>query len=381
VYWIGLLSGTSADGVDAALVRTGPRAADLRVAAFCTVPFEESLRKWIHDLIAGHVALREVARLDVELGGRFADAALEVIRQSGVPQSEIVGIGSHGQTVGHFPEADVRASLQLGTASVIHERTGLPVISDFRRADMAAGGQGAPLTPFFHHAYFATHAESRAVLNVGGFTNVTYLPTERPEDVIAFDPGPGNALIDRAVRWASRGAARFDRDGERAARGAVDREVLESLLGDAYFSQPPPKSTGHERFGGQLFESTRDRILGRGGSADDVVATLTDLTVESVALSAERFFPEPPQRWIVYGGGAFNATLVERLRRRLAPAPIEATDGYGIPAEALEAVAFAFLGWTSSRGEPSSLPQVTGASRGVVLGVQTPPGCFGGPRG
>jgi anhydro-N-acetylmuramic acid kinase len=379
VNWIGLLSGTSADGVDAALVHIGSRARELRVAAFCTVPFEESLRKCIHELIAGRVALREVARLDVELGERFADAALEVIRRSGVPRREIAGIGSHGQTVGHFPEADVRASLQLGAASVIHERTGLPVISDFRRADMAAGGQGAPLTPFFHHAYFATPTERRAVLNVGGFTNVTYLPTERPEDAVAFDPGPGNALIDRAARWASGGAARFDRDGERAARGAVDREVLEALLGDPYFSRPPPKSTGHERFGARLFESARDRVLERGGSADDVVATLTELTVESVALAAERFFPQPPQRWILYGGGAFNATLVERLRGRLAPAPLEATDGHGIPAEALEAVAFAFLGWTSSRGEPASLPQGTGPRRAVELGVQVPPGSFPQP--
>ncbi len=374
MLWVGLMSGTSADAIDAALVQLGSSARELSLLAFTSIELPENLRKRIHALVQAPVLVRDLVELDVELGERFAAAVLAVLSEGGVAPEQVAGIGSHGQTVGHFPEPEVRGSLQLGAPAVIHARTGIPVIADFRPADLAAGGQGAPLTAFFHHAYFAHEEERRAVLNIGGFTNVTYLAGSGLDRVIAFDPGPGNALLDRAARWATSGAARFDRDGERAQRGTADLKVVAELLADPYFATPPPKSTGHEHFGPAFFERARAGVEGRGGTPDDLLSTLMHVTVESVAQQAEHFFPERPQRWIVYGGGVSNRALLEALRARLAPAPVELTDTHGIPVDALEAVSFAVLGWCASRGEPCNLPAATGAGQRVVLGARTPPG-------
>jgi anhydro-N-acetylmuramic acid kinase len=370
------MSGTSADGVDAALVRIGEEARDLELVAFRTEPIDEAFRARIHGLIEGKPPLRDVVALNREIGERFADAALHVMGEAGVRREEVTGIGSHGQTVGHFPETEVGGTLQLGSPAVIHEWTEIPVVADFRSADVAAGGQGAPLTPFFHHAYFARSDERRAILNIGGFTNVTYLPGRRLEEVLGFDPGPGNSLLDRAARWVSEGVERFDRDGTRALRGQGLSEVIEELLEDPYFAAPPPKSTGHERFGSAFFERARERVESAGGTSDDLLATLAQLTVESVARSAEQFFPGSVERWIVYGGGADNPALLESFRRRVAPIPVERSDEQGLPGGALEAVAFAVLGWASSRGVPSNVPRATGARRSVVLGSATPPNAF-----
>lgn len=376
MLWIGLMSGTSADGVDAALVRIGPSAQEISLLGFLSMPFSPILFKRIHEFSQSAVKIRDIVSLDVELGERFAEAARAVLQQAGVRPEEVEGIASHGQTLGHFPEPEVRGSMQLGAPAVIHERTGIPVIADFRAADIAAGGQGAPLTPFFHHRFFARPAERLAVLNIGGFTNVTYLPGLAVDGVIAFDPGPGNALLDRAARWASAGAERFDRDGARAREGQSHREVVTELLRDPYFAKLPPKSTGHDHFGQAFFERARDLVVQQGGTPNDVLATLAQLTAESVVDQAGRFFPEPAERWILYGGGVQNPVLWERLCALLAPAPLELSDGHGIPAEALEAMAFAVLGWHAHRGEPCNLPQATGATRGVVLGTATPAGGF-----
>jgi len=376
VLWIGLMSGTSADAVDAALVRIGRDPGDVELVAFRGEPIEEALRERIHALAVGPVELRALVQLDVALGERFAAAALGVAREAGVALGEIRGIGSHGQTVGHYPEPDVRGTLQIGAAAVIHERTGRPVVSDFRRADLAAGGQGAPLTPFFHFYRFAQDGERRALLNIGGFTNVSYLPGRDATRVLAFDPGPGNALLDRAARWASGGAARFDRDGVRSLRGRVHEPLVEAWLADPYFARRPPKSTGHERFDEKFFERARDAVLARGGAPDDVFATLARLTVESIVRAAHGFFPEPVQRWILYGGGVKNAALVEGLRARLAPARVETTDAHGVPSFALEAITFAVLGYCASVGMASNLPAATGAARAVCLGVLNPPDAF-----
>jgi len=376
VLWIGLMSGTSADAVDAALVRIGRDPGDVELLAFREEPIEEALRARIHALAAGRVELRALVQLDVALGERFAAAALGVARKAGIALAQVRGIGSHGQTVGHYPEPDVRGTLQIGSAALIHERTGRPVVSDFRRADLAAGGQGAPLTPFFHYYRFAEAGENRALLNIGGFTNVSYLPGRDAARVLAFDPGPGNALLDRAARWASGGAERFDRDGARSLRGRVHEALVEEWLADPYFACRPPKSTGHERFGADFFERARAAVLAHGGAPDDVFATLARLTVESVARAAEQFFPEPVQRWILYGGGVRNAALIEGLRARLAPARVETTDLHGVPSGALEAIAFAVLGHCASIGMASNLPAATGAARAVCLGTLNPPDAF-----
>jgi anhydro-N-acetylmuramic acid kinase len=370
------MSGTSADGVDAALVGIEEEVRDLELVAFRTEPIDEALRARIHGLIEAAAPLREIVRLNREIGERFADAAARVMGEAGVGSRDVTGIASHGQTVAHFPEAEVGGTLQLGSPAVIHEKTGVPVVADFRSADVAAGGQGAPLTPFFHQAYFARAGESRAILNIGGFTNVTFLPGRQPEEVLGFDPGPGNALLDRAVRWASQGGERFDRGGARALRGRPLPGVVEELLEDPYFAAVPPKSTGQERFGSSFFARARERVRSAGGTSDDLLATLAQLTVESVVRSADRFFPETVDRWIVYGGGADNPALLEPLRQRVAPAPVERSNEHGIPGEALEAIAFAVLGWASGRGVPSNVPRATGARRSVVLGSATPAGAF-----
>jgi anhydro-N-acetylmuramic acid kinase len=369
------MSGTSADSIDAALVRIGGPG-EVELVALHTEPLDESLRAKIHGVVTGAVTLRDLVQLDRVLGERFAAAAVGAARAGGVSLDQVTGIASHGQTIGHFPEAEVRGTLQIGSAAEIHARTGRPVISDFRRADIAAGGQGAPLTPFFHFHRFATERERRAVLNVGGFTNVTYLPDRDPAHVVAYDPGPGNALLDRAARWASSGRERFDRDGARARRGRVIPELVEEWLREPYFARRPPKSTGHELFGDAFFAHARDSVLARGGSQDDVFACLAELTVESVASSAERFFAKPAERWLVCGGGAKNPALLERMRARLAPAKVETTDSHGVPSDALEAIAFAVLGHCASRGEPTNLPAATGARRAVPLGALTPPDAF-----
>ncbi len=374
MLWIGLMSGTSADAVDVALVRIGDSVRDLEILALRSEAYFRSLQDHIHSLSERSLYVREIARLNIEIGERFAAAALGVLADAGVRPEQVEGIGSHGQTVGHFPEPEVRASVQLGSAAVIAERTRISVVSDFRAADLAAGGQGAPLTPFFHHAFFAREGECRAILNIGGFTNVTVLPGADPDAVMGFDPGPGNALLDRAARWLSNGAAAFDRDGVWTGAGQPHDALVDELMRDAYFEKPPPKSTGHEHFGPAFFEQARAGVEERGGTPDDLLATLLRVTVESVAHLAERFFPQLPQRWIVYGGGVSNRALLEALRSRLSPAPVELTDVHGIPVDAHEAISFAVLGWCASRGESCNLPAATGAGQRVVLGVKTPPG-------
>jgi anhydro-N-acetylmuramic acid kinase len=370
------MSGTSADAVDAAVVRIGAAPGEIELLALHSEPLEEALRARVHELVQGAVPLRALLQLDAQLGERFAAAALAAARAAGVRIEDVRGIASHGQTVAHHPEPDVRGTLQLGSAAVIHARTGRPVVSDFRSADIAAGGQGAPLTPFFHFHRFADARERRAVLNVGGFTNVTYLPDRDPAHVIAFDPGPGNALLDRAARWASGGRERFDRDGARAARGRVHGELVEDWLREPYFARRPPKSTGHEQFGEAFFARARQAVLAAGGTSEDVFASLLALTVESVARSAAQFLPAPPERWLLCGGGAKNPVLLAELRARVAPAALDTTDAHGVPSEALEAIAFAVLGHCASRGEPSNLPAATGASHPISLGVANPPGSF-----
>ncbi len=372
MLWIGLMSGTSADAVDAALIRLDERVRDLELLAFVSEPLSGELRERIRSYADGFPSIRDFVRLDLDLGERFAAAALSVIARAGISANEVAAIGSHGQTVGHFPEPEVRGTLQLGAASTIHARTGIPVVHDFRRADMAAGGQGAPLTPYFHHHYFARKGERRAVLNIGGFTNITYLDGDDISRLIAFDPGPGNALLDTAARKASGGAEEFDRDGRAAHEGRVIGEVVDHALTDPYFSKPPPKSTGHEYFNAEFLARIEAGVRDKGGSHQDLMATLAAITVEST-VRASGLFPAPAERWIVYGGGALNPVIMDGLRTRLAPLPVETSSEHGVPFDALEAVAFAVLGWASFNGQPSNVPAATGAAAEVTLGSLTPP--------
>lgn len=377
---VGLMSGTSADAVDAALVEW-PEAGDepqpFALLAFREQPLEPELQARIHTLAAaelpGKQALAELAALDVLLADRFAEAALAVVREAGVPLDSVRAVASHGQTVAHHPE--VSASLQIGDPSRLAQRVGRPVVADFRARDLAAGGQGAPLAPFFHWAALRDPAEPRAVLNLGGIANLTGLPAApTPAGVRAFDVGPANSLLDGVLRAATGGAERIDTDGRRAARGRVDEGLLARLLDDDYLRQRPPKSTGRERYGKAMAEALWHEAEAAGRSLDDLLATLGRAVAESVGRAIEDFLgePEPPRRLLVCGGGARNPTTMALLAERLPGLAVEPTDAHGVPADAVEAMAFALMGRNAVLGLPNHLPACTGARHAAVLGERVP---------
>jgi anhydro-N-acetylmuramic acid kinase len=376
---IGLMSGTSADGIDAALVEWNDPIAPrpFRLRAYREDPLPPELQQRIHALAAGRSApgetLRELAALDVLLGERFAETATAVARDAGVPLEAIDAIASHGQTVAHHPE--LGASLQIGDPSRIAERTGCTTVADFRTRDLAAGGEGAPLAPFFHLLAFGAAQESRLVLNLGGIANVTWIPRgASPDDVIAFDVGPANTLIDGVVRLGSAGLERIDRDGARARRGRLDAVLLARLLDDDFLRKPPPKSTGRERYGAAEAEALWREAQARGMPLDDLLATLVAFTAESVAHACRTHLPGAPalDRLLVGGGGARNATLMQALAQALGGPPVEPFDAHGVPADAAEAMAFALLGRHALLGLPNHLPRCTGARRAAVLGEIVP---------
>jgi len=375
---IGLMSGTSADAIDAALVEwpDGPAVRPFRLAAACEEPLEPALQDRIHALAAGRLpgaeVLRELAALDVLLADRFAAAAAAAARAAGLALADVDAIASHGQTVAHHPE--LGASLQIGDPSRIAERTGVATIADFRARDLAAGGEGAPLAPFFHHAVFADAREGRLALNLGGIANVTWLPPGAgPDDVVAFDVGPANALLDGVVRSLSGGRERFDRDGARARRGRADAALLAELLDDDYLRRPPPKSTGRERYGLAEAEALAARWQRAGRAPDDLLATLVAFTAESVARAARDFCGTGAlARVLVGGGGARNPAVMDGLRAALPGAVVEPFDAAGVPADAAEAMAFSLLGRNALLGLPNHLPRCTGARRAAVLGELAP---------
>jgi len=376
---IGLMSGTSADGVDAALVEwpEGEAARPFVLRAFRHDAFPPELQERIHQLAAGRVAageaLRALATLDVALGERFAAAAAAVAAEAGLELAEVDAIASHGQTVAHYPGE--RATLQIGDPSVIAERTGRTTVADFRPRDVAAGGEGAPLAPFFHFEAFARADEARVVLNLGGIANVTWLPrAAAPEDVVAFDVGPANALIDGVVTHFTSGRERMDRDGARALRGAVDVPLLVRLLDDEYLRRPPPKSTGRERYGTKEAEALVREWRDRGAPEDDLVATLVAFTAESVAAACRDFLADASEidQMLVGGGGSENPALMRALAASLPEVEVQPFDTAGVPADAAEAMAFALLGRNALLGIPNHLPQCTGAVRAAVLGEIVP---------
>jgi anhydro-N-acetylmuramic acid kinase len=371
------MSGTSVDGIDAALVSIPagePRG--VKLLAFETVPYPPELRAEILALCHREAAgVDRVCLLNVAIGECFAAAALAVMAAGGVAAEDVGFIASHGQTVWHQPEALVcggvmaRGTLQLGAPAVIAERTGATVVADFRPRDMAAGGQGAPLVPYVDFLLFADPDRTRAVQNLGGIGNVTYLPAGgTAESVLAFDTGPGNMTLDAAARRVTEGRQAADTDGRLARAGQVLPELLTELMADAYLAQPPPKSTGRERYGDPFVAA----LWERGFRGPDLVATLTAFTADTVALGYRLWLPATVDEVILAGGGAHNPALVEHLSKALAPARLRRHAELGIPDDAKEALAFALLGYETLRGRPANLPSATGASRPVVLGSITP---------
>jgi anhydro-N-acetylmuramic acid kinase len=379
VHVIGLMSGTSADGVDAALVEwsDAPDERWFRLIAHVEQPFEASLQQRIHRLAAGRTApgttLRELAELDVLLGERFAAAAAAVAAAAGMELAAVDAIASHGQTVAHHPE--LRATLQIGDPSVIAERTGCTTVADFRPRDVAAGGQGAPLAPFFHYVAFADAAEHRLALNLGGIANVTWLPAAAsPEEVLAFDVGPANALVDGVVQVHTQGRERMDAGGARALRGRVDAALLARLLDDDFLRRPPPKSTGRERYGSAEAEALHAEWMAAGRGVDDLLATLVAFTARAVAHACQHHLAPGAavKRLLVGGGGARNPAVMAALAAALPEASVEPFDAAGVPADAAEAMAFSLMGRNALLGIPNHLPRCTGASRATVLGEIVP---------
>ena len=359
--YLGLISGTSADSIDAALVSFA--GGTPQVKATYAHPWSASLRERMLALMQEEATLDLDAfgRLDVEIAHCFAEAALQLLQQSGTPARSVRAIGSHGQTMRHRPGGDYPFTLQLGDASVIAERCRIDVVADFRRADIAAGGQGAPLLPALHAMLLAREGHSRVVLNLGGIANITVLDAHG--GVLGFDTGPANGLLD-AWCLRHRGEA-FDRDGAFAASGTVNTPLLEALLADPYFALAPPKSTGREHFH-LSWLATHPHLANL--SPADVQATLLELTARSVSEAITRQTP-PSADVLVCGGGTHNHRLMQRLAELLAPRVVSSTAAHGIDPDFLEATAFAWLARQRLLGLPGNLPAVTGARGARVLGA------------
>lgn len=372
---IGLMSGTSADGIDAAIMRLEGEPPTLKweLIAHHAEPHPSELRASILACCDPRASsVDAISRLNVALGEAFAQAALSAITAAGMRPQQIDLIGSHGQTVWHAPEGPHAGTLQLGESALIAELTGLPVVSNFRTRDMAAGGQGAPLVAYVDQLLWSAPGIVRATQNIGGIANVTFLPPTGRDGVFAFDTGPGMMLLDAAVAQATDGRLRFDSGGTLAEQGRVDTTFLAQLLDDPYFQASPPKTTGREYFGAQRFAQIWEAAVDRDLAPGDLLATLAAFTAESIANAYRQFLPQQPDEVIVSGGGARHAVVMAQLAAALRPARVFTSDSLGMPAEAKEAAAFALLAYETWHGRPGNLPAATGARHPVVLGSITP---------
>ncbi|HEX2712305.1 MAG TPA: anhydro-N-acetylmuramic acid kinase [Candidatus Acidoferrales bacterium] len=378
---LGLMSGTSADGIDVALVRIAgaPPEIKARLENFATLPFPQAVRAAVLRLAnGGATTTEEVSQLNFLLGHLFAGAVLQACRRFRISPRKIALIGSHGQTVYHQGQGSpflgrtrVASTLQIGEPAIIAARTGIPVVGDFRPADMAAGGQGAPLVPFVDYLLYRDARRGRVALNLGGIANVTVIPpAARPKQVFAFDTGPGNMVIDGLVRHFSRGQQSYDRDARSARSGRLLVRLLRELLGDRYFRRAPPKTAGREQFG----EAYCGRLLAwgrrRGARPADLVNTATMLTALSVVDAFHRFIlPRAKiQQLIVSGGGVHNPLVMAQIQAALPGIEILGSAELGVPEDAKEAFAFAILAYETYHGRPANLPGATGAKRAAILG-------------
>jgi len=363
--YLGLMSGTSADGIDAALVQF-PAEGGCRFVDGLTMPWEPRLRTRLVALGQGGEldSLDALGDVDARIGLAFAEAAAALLVHSGIDAAQVAAIGSHGQTVRHRPSSAPAFTLQLGDASRIAERTGITTVADFRRRDVAAGGQGAPLMPAFHLAMLGAADEDRAVLNLGGIANLTLIP--RDGALLGFDTGPANALLDA---WCEQHTGKaFDADGIFAASGVVDAALLARWRSDPWFALPPPKSTGREQFHLAWMQTHLDD--GERSTAD-VQATLLELTVATVADALLRTLPDA-RRLLVCGGGVRNGQLMARLAARLPGVAVESSAMHGLDPDYMEAMGFAWLAQRTLAGLPGNLPSVTGAAGPRILGAIHP---------
>ncbi|MFD0590428.1 anhydro-N-acetylmuramic acid kinase [Paenibacillus sp. GCM10027627] len=380
VIGIGLMSGTSLDGVDAAVVEIegNGRESKVRLLHYYTRPYGDELRNKIKELCDPAASgVSAICGMNAYLGEVFAEAAIEGAREAGLPMEQIDFVSSHGQTIWHMPNAssadpfEPSSTLQIGDLSVIAKRTGCLTVGDFRPADMAVGGQGAPLVPYGDLILFGDSAKGRLLQNIGGIGNCTAIPAGAGvSDIFAFDTGPGNMIIDQVVFTLTDGRMSYDAEGAWAALGEPDEEWLDELMEHPYFRMPPPKSTGRELFGAEYTRGFLVRAAERGLEAADIIATATAFTAYSIA-QACRELVMPRSRideLIVSGGGAHNRTLMAMLQRQLPELQLTTSGSLGLADDAKEAVIFALLGHDCLRGISNNVPSATGASRPTVMG-------------
>lgn len=374
---VGLMSGTSMDGVDAALVSMDahPDTPRAELLQFVSVKYPDGLRESLADVASGaSVTAEDVALLSTSVAVAFAGAFYDVCRNANVDARSVDFVGSHGQTIAHLPPGSgspVAGTLQVGPPGMIAALTGVTTVGDFRSGDLAIGGQGAPLAPYCDFMLRRSDSASRVILNIGGISNLTYLPARGSrEEVLAFDAGPGNMVADVLYRVLFPEQGDFDEDGVRAAAGTASREVVERLMRHPFFVAAPPKSAGHREFGPPFAWALKTAADAENASPEDTLATAVALTVEGIVDAMRRFLPEGAVDDVfVTGGGARNRAMLGSLEAALAPIAVRPIDELGIPAEAKEAVDFAFLARETLLGRPNVIRAVTGASRALVLGT------------
>ncbi|MCW8955554.1 MAG: anhydro-N-acetylmuramic acid kinase [Gammaproteobacteria bacterium] len=365
--YIGLMSGTSMDGIDAALVDLTNDHFELLGTHSHPLPTE--LKFTLQQLTLDHpsVSIDMLGEADAELGELFAEAAIQLLEIHRYPASDIIAIGSHGQTIRHRPDLKHPFSLQIGDANRIAHRTGITTIADFRRKDMAAGGEGAPLAPAFHQAFFSSAHEARGVLNIGGIANITYLPSDPAQPCFGFDTGPGNMLMDSWIQKHQ--LEEYDRDGHWAASGKVHDMLVEQLMHDPYLQQAPPRSTGREHYNLKWLEQQLEQF--NELNLEDVQASLCEFTALSIKHALEHYVPKI-QQLIVCGGGVHNKHLMKQLQSLNPGVHVGSSEHFGLASDWVEAVAFAWLARQTLEGQAGNLPEVTGADEAVILGAIHP---------
>ncbi len=366
--YIGLMSGTSMDGIDAALVEFDCNHINLIGSHSHSIP--QSLKKKLQllSLDSAEVSLDALGEADTHLGLIFADAVKSLLNESSIKAERVTAIGSHGQTIRHRPDLKHRFSMQIGDANQISYLTGITTVADFRRKDMAAGGEGAPLAPAFHQQVFHSEKENRAILNIGGISNITFLPKDKKQNCFGFDTGPGNTLMDAWIQKHKNKS--YDNNGLWAASSTPDQTLVNTLMQDAFISTKPPKSTGREHY----HLDWLNQQLQKGHCQLDesqIQASLCQFTSDSIIYAIENFLPDT-DTLIVCGGGAHNANLMNHLSEKLIKTKLSSSEDYGIHPDWVEAVAFAWLAKQTIENRPGNLPAVTGAEAPTILGAIYP---------
>lgn len=365
MVYMGLISGTSMDGIDAALVDFDDK--QPKLIGTLHSPYPKQLQNDLLNIISTDPAISQVAKADHQVGLAFADSATKLLKKFNLQKTQCLAIGSHGQNIYHEPDSDFPTTIQIGDPNIIAEKTGITTVADFRRRDMAAGGQGAPLAPAFHEQVFREENADKVILNIGGISNVTFLSGDRDKQTTGFDCGPGNALMDS---WIYKNENKtFDKNGDWAASGKINEELLKEFLNDPYFLKQPPKSTGREHFNLEWLEVILKNHAAL--NAVDVQATLCELTAQ---ICAKDIFGRGPntKEVLVCGGGAHNQYLMVRLAnvlsKNLSDCKLDTTAAYGIEPDWVEAMAFAWMAKQTMEDSPANLPGVTGANHPVILG-------------